>query len=62
VPLLSAGKQRIEKVFPSPSDSYSDRQLPFFFHPLAETINGRASMIGLLAMVGYELVKKTPLF
>lgn len=57
-----AGKQRIDRVFPSEETSYVNSQLPFFFTPLAETINGRAAMVGLLALVGYEVVKGVPLF
>lgn len=51
----------MDRVFASVNDSYPDSQLPYYFHPLAELINGRAAMVGLLAVVGYELVKGHPL-
>lgn len=48
-------------MFPSEAN-YTDRQMPFYFTPLAETQNARAAMLGLLGLLGYELVKGTPLF
>lgn len=45
------GKVTADKVFPSSNDPYSDRQLPFYFTPLAEVINGRAAMIGIAGTV-----------
>lgn len=58
---LPAGKQRVSKLFPDLNDSFPDRQLPYYFTALAETLNGRAAMVGMLGLVGYELVKGTPL-
>lgn len=41
------GAKRIGEVFPSTNDAYPDSQLPFYFSPLAEVINGRAAMASL---------------
>lgn len=50
----------VNKVFPTANDSFPDSQLPTFWTQGAELINGRAAMVGLLAMLGYELVKGVP--
>ena len=61
LPHLAAGRQRVERLFPDEAH-YTDRRLPTFFTPLAEAQNGRAAMLGLLALVGYEAVKGSPFF
>lgn len=56
-----AGKVPVSQLFPSGEDSYADRVLPFYFTYLAEVINGRLAMLGLLGLVITELVRGQPL-
>lgn len=52
------GKISVDKVFPSSIDPYSDRQLPYYFTPLAEVINGRAAMTGIVGTLITEALAK----
>jgi hypothetical protein len=52
------GKISANKVFPNSNDPYSDRQLPFYFTPLAEVINGRAAMIGIVGTLITEALAR----
>lgn len=56
------GKVSIDKVFPNTNASYPDQQLPYYFSPLAESINGRAAMIGVAALFINEAIRGTPVF
>ena len=56
------GKVSIDKVLPNPNDSYPDQQLPFYFSPLAEQINGRVAMIGVAALIINEAIRGVPVF
>ena len=56
------GKVPVSKVLPSTDDSFPDRPLPFLWTPLAEKINSRVAMLGLVALIGNELVRGVPVF
>lgn len=58
-PLL-LGKVKPGDAFPTPNDSYPNRQLPYFWTALAETINGRVAMVALAALLVEELVRGVP--
>lgn len=47
---------------PLQNDSYAATQLPYFWTALAEIINGRVAMIGLVGLLVTELVRGAPLF
>lgn len=57
-----AGKVKVEDVFPDANSSYADRQLPYYFSPLAEIINSRVAMLGLAALVINEVIRGVPVF
>jgi hypothetical protein len=59
---LYTGKATAVNVFPNPTDSYPDRPLPYFFTPLAEQINGRAAMVGLVALAINEAIRGASVF
>lgn len=61
VPLL-LGKVRPAAAFPSDQASYADTQLPYFWTALAETMNGRVAMVGLVGLVVTELIRGAPVF
>jgi hypothetical protein len=52
----------IDKVLPNTNDSYPDQQLPYYFSPLAESINGRVAMIGVAALLINEAIRGVPVF
>lgn len=56
------GNVKPDKVFPDCNDSYPDQQLPYYFSPLAEIINGRVAMVGLAGLVINEVIRGAPLF
>lgn len=56
------GRTTVEAVFPSETDSYSDRQLPYFWTYLAEIINGRVAMVALTALLANELFRGSMFF
>ena len=56
------GKASVENVFPSPNNSYPDTQLPYFWSPLAEIINGRVAMLGLAALIINEIINGKAVF
>ncbi|KAK3241911.1 hypothetical protein CYMTET_48369 [Cymbomonas tetramitiformis] len=53
-------KVTADNLFPTSQDAYPDSLLPTTWTYDAEVVNGRAAMVGLLAMIGYEIVKGTP--
>jgi hypothetical protein len=56
------GKVSIDKALPNPNYSYPDQQLPYYFSPLAESINGRVAMIGVAALLINEAIRGVPVF
>lgn len=45
-----------DAVLPDANDPCTDRQLPYFWTPLAEIINGRVAMVGMAALIVNEVV------
>jgi Chlorophyll A-B binding protein len=56
------GNVSIDKVLPNTNDSYPDQQLPYYFSPLAESINGRVAMIGVAALLINEAIRGAAVF
>ncbi|KXZ45477.1 hypothetical protein GPECTOR_54g218 [Gonium pectorale] len=49
-----AGRVPASKVIASELDSFADGPLPYTWHPLAEKVNGRVAMVGLLGLILVE--------
>lgn len=56
------GKVAQQAAFPSVNDSYPDRQLPSTWTAVAEQVNGRAAMIGILGLIVTEAIRGQALF
>lgn len=62
-PLATGKVKKVEDgLFPSESDTYPDELLPTFWTATAESVNAKAAMVGLAALMAQELVSGSPTF